>query len=143
MNLKIKIDPESMGKYVKNGGELLFEIAWEDQGKYYPMNPWLDFGIVILGWWSSSISSAIRNKERVVEFSFMDGPYNLKMEIDWLTSQVVISSENGKFETQSSISEVREQLISAIEFIDRELSTHSLLNNDQERLTNFKKLLTT
>lgn len=142
MNLKVKVDPESMGKYIKNGGELLFEIAWEDKGKYYPMNPWLDFGMVILGWWSNSMSSALISKESVVEFSFMDGPYNLRMEIDWLTNQVVILSENGKFKAQSSISEVKQQLISAIELIDNELSTHSLLSNDRERLANFKKLLT-
>jgi hypothetical protein len=143
MNLEVKIVPELMSRYIKNGGELLFEIAWENQGLYYPMISWSDFGVVILGWWVSGVSSVIKNKENTFELSFMDGPYSLKMEIDWLTQQVVMSSEDGRFHAKSSIIEVKQQLFNAIKLIDLELSTHNILTNDREYLANLSKLLTT
>jgi hypothetical protein len=143
MNLEVKIVPELMGKYIKNGGELLFEIAWENQGLYYPMISWSDFGVVILGWWVNGVSSVIKNKENVFELSFMDGPYSLKMEIDWLTQQVIMSSEDERFHAKSSITEVKQQLLNAIKLIDLELSTHNILTNDREYLANLSKLLMT
>ncbi len=136
MKLEVRIDSRAMNKYIREGGQLLFDIAWIDNGLYYPMDPWLDFGIIVLGWWTNALLSMIRGEEDNIKLSFMDGPYYLMMKIDshperlrQRTSQeVTFSGENGEtFEAKSSIDEVRNQVISAARFIDGELSKHNLL----------------
>lgn len=135
MNLEVRIDSDKMNKYIREGGELLFEIAWIDNGLYYPMNPWLDFGVLILGWWTNAIVSMISGGEDNIKLSFMDGPYYLMMTIDRTSQEVTFSGENGEiFKAKSSIDEVRNQVISAARFIDGELSKHNLLTTDRESL---------
>ncbi len=135
MKLEVRIDSHAMNKYIREGGQLLFDIAWVDNGLYYPMDPWLDFGILVLGWWTNAIVPMIRGEEDNIKLSFMDGPYYLMVTIDRSSQEVTFSGENGRtFEAKSSIDEVRKQIISAAKFIDAELSKHNLLNTDRESL---------
>jgi hypothetical protein len=135
MNLEVRIDARKMNKYIREGGQLLFDIAWIDNGLYYPMDPWLDFGILVLGWWTNALLSMIRGEEDNIKLSFMDGPYYLMMKIDRSSQEVTLSGDNGKiFEANSSIDEVVNQVISAARFIDRELSKHHLLTTDRDSL---------
>ena len=135
MKLEVRIDAREMNKYIREGGQLLFDIAWIDNGLYYPMDPWLDFGILVLGWWTNAILSMISGGEDTIKLSFMDGPYYLMMTIDRTSQEVTFSGENGRtFEAKSSIDEVRNQVIAAARFIDGELSKHHLLNTDRESL---------
>jgi hypothetical protein len=135
MNLEVRIDSRKMNKYIREGGQLLFDIAWIDNGLYYPMDPWLDFGVLVLGWWTNAILSMISGAEDTIKLSFMDGPYYLMMTINRISQEVTFSGENGRiFEAKSSIDEVRNQVIAAARFIDRELSKHHLLTTDRESL---------
>jgi hypothetical protein len=135
MKLEVRINAGKMNKYIREGGELLFDIAWVDNGLYYPMDPWLDFGVLILGWWTNAILSIIKGEEDNIKLSFMDGPYYLMMTIDRTSQEVTFSGENGReFKAKSSIDEVRNQVISAAKFIDEELSKHHLLTTDRESL---------
>ncbi len=141
MQLEIKVDRNSVNERLQSGKEILLEIAWENNGSYYPMNPWLDFGVVILGWWSTAISSVAKGEQDSVKLSFMDGPYALMMKINRITQEVTLSSENGKFEAKSSINEIKRQLILAIEKIDRDLLDIDIVGADRNYLAECIKLL--
>jgi hypothetical protein len=141
MQLEIKVDRNSVNERLQSGKEILLEIAWENNGSYYPMNPWLDFGVVILGWWSTAISSVAKGEQDSAKLSFMDGPYALMMKIDRITQEVTLSSENGKFEAKSSINEIKRQLILAIEKIDQDLLDLDVVGVDRNYLAECIKLL--
>jgi hypothetical protein len=141
VKIETKIDHDLVNQRIQNGREVLFEVAWENNGLYYPMNPWQDFGLVILGWWSTAISSLANGEQDKVKLSFMDGTYALFLTINRQTKSVTILSEDGKFEAQSSIDEIKEQMVAAVNSIRQEVLTLNNAETQRRHLDECLKLI--
>lgn len=51
MRICLKFDEQLLKNYEKRGASLIFGIAWEHEGVYYPSEDWIDFGSTILDFW--------------------------------------------------------------------------------------------
>jgi hypothetical protein len=76
MEIHLRFDHELMLKYERRDSPLVFGIWWNHNGLDYPEHGWIDFGVVVIGWWFTSISSLWKGTPRT-RFSFMDGPYGI------------------------------------------------------------------
>ncbi|MBS9464383.1 hypothetical protein KIM67_18320 [Flagellimonas sp. 389] len=75
--MRIKIDTTSI---TKDGDKIFGEIYFKDYPSFYfPSKDWNDFLVVILNWWCDTIIRLLRNESIQDDFSFMDGPFNVKV----------------------------------------------------------------
>ncbi len=81
MKIQVGFNEEWLQHDAKRGASLVFYIAWEHEGYYYPDQKWSDFGEVILGWWTTVILEFVEGTDED-EFEFMDGPFSLKAKYD-------------------------------------------------------------
>jgi hypothetical protein len=142
VRIDTKIERDLVSRGLQDGREIVFEIAWENNGSYYPMKPWEDFGMLLLGWWSAEISSLAKGERDKIKLSFMDGPYALFLTINRNTQEVIISSENGEFEATSSLDDIKKQMTATIHSIKQEiLNIDENSNKEQKHLDECLKLI--
>jgi hypothetical protein len=77
MQIVIGFDEQLLTKWDRRRDVLLFRIAWRCDNIYYPQENWIDFGLVILGWWLG-IADRLWQGIQEEDFFFMDGPYSIK-----------------------------------------------------------------
>ncbi|PIE89513.1 MAG: hypothetical protein CR997_11120 [Acidobacteria bacterium] len=58
-------------------GAIYFSI----DGKEFPEKGWNDFLVIILNWWLSAILRIVNNGSTSESFTFMDGPFELHIEV--------------------------------------------------------------
>ncbi|MCB0036461.1 MAG: hypothetical protein KDE51_20655 [Anaerolineales bacterium] len=81
MNLEINIDDARLQKHNKLSKPLVFGIAWRFDDTFYPDENWMDFGIVILGWWFHAAVNLAKG-EKELTLPFMDGPYRVRVTVN-------------------------------------------------------------
>lgn len=74
--MRVEIEIESIEK---EGDKVFGNIYFNDQSFYFPCNDWNDFLIIVLNWWCSAIGRLLRNENIQDDFSFMDGPFTVKV----------------------------------------------------------------
>lgn len=60
--------------YSSQSGGLTGEVYFDFSGNHFPEEGWIDFPVVIIGWWLEALHSA----SDTYEFHFMDGPFFLR-----------------------------------------------------------------
>ena len=112
-------------------------INFKTTESYFPSEDWNDFIIIIMNWWTDAMINIMSNETDEVEFSFMDGPYSLKLHRNGLENLSITFFEQGK-------QVFNEQTINSIEFlilfmkrlneIIRELQAKGIANDEVVRL---------
>jgi hypothetical protein len=77
MQIIISFDEQLLARWDRRRDLLLFNIAWHFDGQYYPEKHWIDFGLVVIGWWFTVIDRLWQGVQEE-EFLFMEGPYLIK-----------------------------------------------------------------
>lgn len=132
MKIHINFDEELLIKRIKQDSPILFEIAWENDGTYYPDKNWIDFGIVIIGWWFY-VASEIPNELTESKLSFMDGPYSIKVSFDKKNKAINFEPDGLDVVWRTSVKDFRQELIRAANIIiekllEMKIQTQSLSN---------------
>ena len=132
MEIIIDFDDDLLKKYNTSIGPLLFDFCVQNEKlEYYPEKEWLDFGAVILGWWSTEIID-IANGKNKGELLFMDGPYQLTYLVKndsiliWKGEEV---SEDSFF-TEISKRDFCKCLITKINEVIRNFRARKISHND-------------
>jgi hypothetical protein len=64
---------------IRTHGPAIAGIWLETGGDGFPMVGWTDFVVKVLGWWSASVLSLLRNNSGTELVNFMDGPYAVEV----------------------------------------------------------------
>ncbi|RIE03933.1 hypothetical protein [Cohnella faecalis] len=127
---------------INKKGAVTGEIYFNVDNEYFPGYNWSDFIVVILTWWNKSINQLELSPVGVaVNFSFMDGPFNIrgeKKENDSVTLEFIkrnASGENISISIDMSILELKR----LIQKVSRNVlnvinTTNSVFNDDIEEL---------
>ncbi len=121
MNLHLGFDKEILIRYEKRGAEPLFEIFFESEGEFYPMESWMDFGTVVMGWWAISMKNMAQGATHE-ELVFMDGPYSLELTYNANTETVSVISKNHSIKWEVPFFELGKEIIRGANEACRELS---------------------
>ncbi len=120
MKIHLNLDEELLNKRVGQISPLLFGIAWEENGVFYPDKDWIDFGIVLIGWWFR-VAFQLSKESPEGLLSFMDGPYSIKITFDKQTKSVAFEPEGLAVVWKASIEEFRKELIRGAEVVHDKL----------------------
>ncbi len=74
--LNINLDSFTLNRLIT--GQIWFDVEKEA----FPDNRWVDFPVIILGWWLENLKPLVFAKETLCECRFMDGPYLFKVLIE-------------------------------------------------------------
>ena len=137
MKIHLRFDEDLLLKRTKRNQPLLFGIAWENDGIYYPSDRWIDFGAIIIGWW---FYIAAKDPQKLIEskLQFMDGPYSIKVSFDDQENNLKFEPEGIDVIWQTSIEEFRKELVFAATKIADKLSE---LDIDMESQITLKKAI--
>jgi hypothetical protein len=97
-------------------------IGVKINGEYFPEEFWDDFVVIVLNWWGQEFLKLLKNKEKIIHFRFMEGPFMLRLGAigsDCLQIVMIDRSNcivNSK-EYIVSTSELKQVLINAIELL--------------------------
>jgi hypothetical protein len=75
--LEVHVAPDAFVKRRLVSGPIWLEMA----GESFPSEGWIDFPVAILGFWLSNLNPVILAQSRTCECPFMDGPYELEIEV--------------------------------------------------------------
>jgi hypothetical protein len=140
MEIRIEFDEQELVRFVDGKGPLLFEVSWENNGIYYPMKHWSDFGNVILGWWFVTTVELLKGANEG-DFSFMDGPYSLKAKYNRQTGIVELLPEKRDFVWNIPIIDLVKKLIQALDKTCEELAKRGIGQKEQASLTQCSTIL--
>lgn len=140
MEIKVEFDNQKLVRFINGEGPLLFEVSWENNGIYYPMKHWLDFGNVILGWWFATTVELLEGADDG-EFSFMDGPYSLQAKYNRQTGIVELSPETSDFTWYLTITDLVKELIQALDKACEELTKRGIGQKEQASLKQCSRTL--
>ncbi len=137
MKIHLDFDERLLIKQIQHESPLLFGIAWENDGVYYPARDWIDFGIVIIGWW---FHIAVKDPEELAdaELKFMDGPYSIKVSYDKQKNMLKYEPGGLNIVWLTSVEEFSKELIYATSKIIEKLSE---MNIDNKSLDALKKAI--
>lgn len=139
--MKILIEIESI--YQKN--EKIFgNICFHENQYYFPSKDWNDFLLVILNWWSASVIRILKNESISDEFSFMDGPFTIKvshLKEGILSLSAVNEKDSILQQFEVSIQDFIDDFLFNLNTVLRRLGELSLDNEEVMLLkSNYKKL---
>lgn len=140
MKIHLDFDENLLVERMKKGSPLLFGIAWENEGIYYPANDWVDFGIVILGWWFQ-VAAKIPEELTQSQLRFMDGSYSIKVSYNKQEMTVMFEPDGLDVTWQTSVGKFRQELIQAAYTIIDKLSQMNIDIESQTALTKAVELL--
>ena len=83
----------------------------------YPVDDWIDFGVVIRGWWMLAAQRLLRGSAEE-EFSFMDGPFELRVRR--LNGEVEVTGTDPQVAWTLPAKSLIDELIRAAEAVGRE-----------------------
>lgn len=121
MKIQLNFDEKLLVNRIKQDSPLLFGIAWENDGTYYPSSDWIDFGIVIIGWWFQ-VAAKLPQELTQSQLRFMDGPYSIKVTYDKQKMALMFEPNGLDVIWQTSVEEFRYELINAANAIVDKLS---------------------
>lgn len=128
MRLVLDFDDETLRRYDARGAPLLFYVAVEHDGVYFPDRQWLDFGCVVLGWWTMAILRLLEGSEEE-DLCFMDGPYTLRARR--LDAMVTVRSVEGPpFAATTTLPRLRKELASSANAALRHVAALGLRGDD-------------
>lgn len=132
MYIQLRFDRGKLLQRAQQGKPLVFDIAWEHEGVYYPAPYWADFGVVILSWWLRAIVELI--EEGAGEFLFMDGPYGINAKYDRDTNYVHLAPKSRDWEWKLSMDMIAHELIRAANAVSRELLANDIGVSERQSL---------
>lgn len=133
-------------RIVLDGGSLQFgnqtygRIWVELDGAAFPDDEWIDFPVVIVGWWLQNIRTLILGNVSECRCRFMDGPYYFevsKHSEEELLIILVHDSSTGRAEVGKTLithKEMSSELVSAGESLSRLLRANAILTDDDKTL---------
>ncbi|MBE2197035.1 MAG: hypothetical protein IAE79_00400 [Anaerolinea sp.] len=130
MKIHLDFDEELLIKRIKQGSPLLFGIALENDGIFYPAKNWIDFGVVIIGWWFQVAAKLSREQTRS-QLRFMDGPYLIEVSYDGQKMTVAFEPDGLDVIWHTSIEEFRRELINAANVIANKFSQMNIDTESQ------------
>lgn len=133
MYIHLEFDRDKLHRYAQRGAPLVFEIAWEHDGRYYPAPNWADYGAVILVWWLHAIVELFEGTEKT-DFLFMDGPYGLEARYQQTSGLVQLSPRGSDWEWTIPLNGVACAFIQAANTVHRELITVGVGVQERESL---------
>jgi hypothetical protein len=139
MQVAMDFDEGRMRRYAERGAEVVFSIAFENDGTYYPVRGWVDFGTVILMWWSAAFLRVL-NGAREDEFEFMDGPYAMRVRGDPSTGEVELTPRGEAYSWRTTLAGLGTVLARAMEEVARKLSELQLDEKHQVGLQNAARI---
>jgi hypothetical protein len=119
---------------------LTFRIFWEHNGSYYPMEDWVDFGCIIIGWWVSSLIRFQRGSSRE-SFTFMDGPYSIDAQFDKVSGEVELKPKGTNLVWTIKITEIAENLLQIVESLQHVLVYSNISSKDQVAFEKYSEAL--
>lgn len=140
MQILLDFDEQLLKKYEHRGASLIFNITWEHDGVYYPSKNWIDFGVVVIGWWIGVINQ-LGQESNKSEFLFMDGPYSIEIKFDKKQGVVTLVPKGLDVVWIVSFSQLVGELISAAKRIYEEFNRIGVGKTDQISLQKGIKLL--
>jgi hypothetical protein len=140
MQILVSLDEQLLAKYDKRGAPLFFGITWEHEGIYYPERSWMDFGVVILGWWFAA-TLRLRQGTDEDKFLFMDGPYAIKAKYYRQEDTLELIPEGLDTIWKVPFNELAKELIRTANGVYRELKRFGIGENDQINLNKYIALL--
>jgi hypothetical protein len=120
MGLFIAFDDMLLKQHEKRGPSALFTIYWQQNGISYPTETWMDFGTIILGWWTVAILKLIHG-DSPQELYFMDGPFKLSVELA-NDQSIICTDSNMTVAWTSTLGELVSEIKKASERVIRHLS---------------------
>ena len=133
MEIRVEFDNQELVRFINGKGPLLFEVSWENNGTYYPMKHWSDFGNVILGWWFATTVELLEGADEG-KFLFMDGPYSVKAKYNRQTGIVELIPKGRDAVWKMPIVELLKKLLQAIDKTFEELSRRGIGEEKQAAL---------
>lgn len=140
MNILIDFDDEYIDKFAQGKSKLLFKINFENNGIYYPMKGWLDFGCAILGMWII-VAIDLLEKSDQGQFVFMDGPYAMKAKLHRNEGILELKPRGENLLWIVPIKDFIIELIQAIDKFTNELELRNIGEKEQEDFSKYAKIL--
>lgn len=133
MRIVLRFDPAEMVRRAQRGTPLVFGIALEHEGGFFPSEDWVDFGAVLLAWWLAA-GARLSASGGTEELQFMDGPYSVRVERPAGTDTVRLSAAAAALEWQLPFADFIGALTQAAEEVRRELARLDIAPEDQASL---------
>lgn len=133
MHIQLHFDRDKLNKYAERGSPLVFEIAWEHEGLYYPASNWSDFGAVVLVWWLRALVELLEGSDKAM-FLFMDGPYGLEAHYLAASRLVELTPRSKDWKWSIPLDVLAKELIRAANTVSRELLTAGVGRDDRYSL---------
>jgi hypothetical protein len=73
----INTDEESILKRASTGRPITCPVHVQFDGTPFPAGNWIDFAVVILGWWTEQVLALKEGSTATAKLDFMDGPYQI------------------------------------------------------------------
>ena len=138
--MRVRIEIESIEK---DGDKVFGNIYFNDQSFYFPSNDWNDFLIIILNWWCSAMGRLLRNENIQDEFSFMDGPFTVKVAYikEGVFNLSFFSLDTLKAVYEVPIRDFSNDFLKEVNLLIRRLNQYDWNNDEIENLkTNHRNL---
>lgn len=132
MEIQLSFDDAILQRYYGRGSRVLFELPWHHQGEIYPEKQWLDFGSVVLCWWTNA-AGALLTGASPVSFSFMDGPYRLAASLR-ANAKVRVTAEEGTIDWELDLEELCREVLRATRQAAQELHRRGIRGPDVDQL---------
>lgn len=133
MQIQLRFDHEELHRYAQRDAPLVFDIAWEHEGRYYPAPYWNDFGAVILSWWLRAVVELFEGAD-TADFLWMDGPLGLTGRYEQASGYVQFVPRKGDWEWSIPLNGLAEELVRAATTVERELLAVELGEEDRRSL---------
>ncbi len=120
MHIGASLLREEVPDYLRRGSGLLGRLWVDIVGNAYPEENWIDFVVVVLGWWCQACCALLSaTGEGKADFLFMDGPYSFTITSRGDTG--VVRFRGSSEEAQVSVREFSRCVLQAANAVTREL----------------------
>lgn len=137
-NLEINIGLDTL--YINGSNNIIGEINFQFNNKYFPGEGWDDFVVIILMWWNKAMLDLNSSEQSEIDFDFMDGPFLIranKIAEDTVKLSFIkrkVESEQILFIYQTSIKEFKNKLVKSTQLLLTELSKRDWKSDEIEEL---------
>lgn len=132
MKIHLGFNEEWLYKYEARNSSVVFFIAWEHEGHYYPDKTWIDLGELILAMWIGNTQQLL-NGSVFANFHFMDGPFELKAKYSRDNGVVELVPQRDDFVWEIPLVELANELLLAAKIVVQELERVGLKRRDSLR----------
>lgn len=140
MNIRVKMDNYNFPNIGEVRENFQFEIYWEHDGLFYPMEHWVDFGCILVGWWVSTVIKLLRGNSEG-SFAFMDGPYSLLAKLDQNTQTLSLQPRGMNITWEMNFTELLVALSQAVSLIHEKLIEREVSEEDKTIFRRYSEIL--